>query len=253
MKIFFLFPFLCFAQNILLYSDKGTDPNCLRHTIYTLNQRLPHYQVKKVTAKQIIEEDWEKDTALLIMPGGANLPYKKALQGKGNAKIKKYVEDGGSYLGICAGGYYGGSYISFAKGSEIEVAEKRELAFFPGTVEGPTFEGFDYRSNKGAKAPLIHPIEGSAFHSFYYGGGHFLLENKLPKVDVLAYYENGKAAIVRCRIGKGCAILTGVHIEYDPDIFKDPHFKKLIPPLKESENQRKLYQKKIFSLLGLDT
>ena len=36
------------------------------------------------------------------------------LKEKGNRIIKQYVEEGGTYLGFCAGAYYGTSYCDFA-------------------------------------------------------------------------------------------------------------------------------------------
>ena len=75
---------------------------------------------------------WQKTTALLIIGGGYDLGYINALKSEGTAMIRKYVEDGGSYLGICAGGYFGCNYIEFDKGGPLEVCGKRELGFYSG-------------------------------------------------------------------------------------------------------------------------
>ena len=95
----------------------------------------------------------ERSCCLLVMPGGRDLPYVDRLRGKGNENISRFVRDGGSYLGICAGAYYGCSSVQFAQGDPLlEVVGPRELSFFKGISQGPVFAGFDYTSNEGALA-----------------------------------------------------------------------------------------------------
>ncbi|MEW5299670.1 MAG: hypothetical protein WDW36_002662 [Sanguina aurantia] len=112
------------------------------------------------------------------MPGGADLPYCRLLNGQGNNMITEYVKGGGSYLGLCAGAYYGCSSVEFEPGSSMEVSGDRELAFFPGVAVGHSeYEemplgfsgehkrlcsscaalgtGFDYQSEAGAVAAPI--------------------------------------------------------------------------------------------------
>jgi biotin--protein ligase len=90
---------------------------------------------------------------MLVMPGGADLPYCRHLNGAGNQLISNFVKvQGGAYLGLCAGAYYGCSRVEFEVGSEIEVVGDRELGFYPGTARGSIYPGFDYQSEKGARA-----------------------------------------------------------------------------------------------------
>ena len=127
--------------------------------------------VETTTAEEIISTNLSDHCSLLIMPGGRDLPYVKKLQGRGNKNISDFVRNGGSYLGICAGAYYGCSLVQFAQGDPIlEVIGPRELAFFPGVSEGPVFPGFDYASNAGAKAADIQLTQaGSEMLDFYNG------------------------------------------------------------------------------------
>ena len=39
----------------------------------------------------------------IVFPGGADSPYQEKLQGEGNRVIRQFVEEGGWYLGFCAG------------------------------------------------------------------------------------------------------------------------------------------------------
>jgi glutamine amidotransferase-like uncharacterized protein len=169
---------------------------------------------KPITAKQILEGALH-DFSLLIMPGGRDRPYMAALQGKANANIRSFVEKGGIYLGICAGAYYGCSEIEFDKGYPLEVCEGRELKFFRGKAIGPAYgKGtFEYNSEKGARLAKLQLDNGIA--EVYYNGG-CTFEGDFTNVRILASYldlPNHPPAIIECPIGKGKAILSGVHLE----------------------------------------
>jgi len=169
------------------------------------------------------------------MPGGADLGYCRTLNGEGNRRISMYVNRGGAYLGLCAGGYYGCARCEFEIGKPgMEVAGNRELAFFPGTCRGLAFPGFVYHSEKGTRATEVKVnreallAAGGAvpevFRTYYNGGGVFV-DAPLYKdkgVEVLASFTDklavdggeGSAAAVYCKVGNGSAILTSSHPEY---------------------------------------
>lgn len=169
---------------------------------------------KRITATSIIEGGLAP-FSLFIMPGGRDRPYMAALKGIGNAQIRSFVENGGIYLGICAGAYYGCKRVEFDRGFPLEVCEDRELSFFPGTAVGPAYgKGtFEYESQKGARLAKIGTANG-IFHSYYNGG--CLFEGDFPHVRILGRYldlSGHPPAIIECSIGKGKAILSGVHLE----------------------------------------
>lgn len=157
--------------------------------------------------------------------------YCRSLNGEGTRKIEQYVRRGGSYIGFCAGGYFGSAKCEFEVGNkQLEVVGRRELAFFPGTCRGCAFRGFVYHSEAGAKAVEISVrketfgagIVPQSFRSYYNGGGVFVDAEKYGTkgVEVLATYsdtldvEGGDAAVVYCKIGEGGVMLTGPHPEY---------------------------------------
>lgn len=193
-------------------------------------------------------EPWQGTTALLAFPGGADLPYCRELDGNGNDRIKDYVRRGGRYLGFCAGGYFGSKRVEFEVGNPaIEVSGPRELGFFPGTCRGSAFKGFEYGTHAGGKAvnlavntQVLKPPQDTTanitryvpheFTSYINGGGVFVdaADYRSKGVEVLAAYEdtleveggNGNAAVVHCKYGQGCAVLTGVHPEFSFDSAK---------------------------------
>ena len=113
--------------------------------------------MKWINKTGLIDESWEDQAAALIIPGGRDMPYHERLQGIPNARIKSYVMNGGSYLGICAGAYYGASSIEFDIGHPLEVIAKRELHFFPGIARGPAYGygTFSYISECGARVAKL--------------------------------------------------------------------------------------------------
>ncbi|KAI1038020.1 hypothetical protein LB505_001555 [Fusarium chuoi] len=63
----------------------------------------------------------------------------------------------------------------------MEVVGRRELGFFPGTCRGGAFKGFEYRSERGARAVRLTIPKGafeqeiaSEIISYYNGGGVFV-------------------------------------------------------------------------------
>lgn len=211
----------------------GTTVESVRHCLYTLRRLLAaHYAVISVTAEMLIKEPWTLTCALLVIPGGADLGYCRALNGAGNRRIEQFVRRGGAYIGFCAGGYYGAKHCEFEVGDKtLQVIGDRELAFYPGTCRGGAFRGFVYHSEAGARAAQLAVSKESLnsgavptnFRSYYNGGGVFVDAPSYADkgIEVLASYAerlnvnpgSGAAAVVYCPVGDGAAILTGPHPE----------------------------------------
>lgn len=212
-------------QVIYIYNDKGTSKagiqDC-KKALSELDQKV--YRVKEINALQTIGGKWRHDAAAFIMPGGADLPYCKKLNGAGNSQIKAYVEAGGTYIGFCAGAYYGSHYCEFHKGDTrgYEVLGERELSFFPGSAVGPVLAPYDYKSKSGARIAHIKWQQSDApanqnYNVYFNGGCYFKDADQYPNVGVLATYNNegseGLAAVIECHVGQGKALLCGVHPE----------------------------------------
>lgn len=209
------------------------------------------------------------------MPGGRDIPYFNRLKGKGNEKIRKYVENGGKYLGLCAGGYYASSKIEFEVGTENEVKGDREICFFPGLARGSVFPYFDYSTSKGAHAASILfegetqpiPIYFNGGCEFIFSSGWFveLFSNELnintskieefPQIKVLGKYEKTNTpAIVECSIKLGKAILTGIHPEFIPSSLNssDEDLKNILPSLLLHDSRRVILFRSLLKNLGME-
>ncbi|MFZ0565070.1 MAG: BPL-N domain-containing protein [Chlamydiales bacterium] len=214
-------------MDILVYLDAGVAPRSFRHTLKALKEELGHlFRIQKVDHQFFLKSPWEEKTALIVMPGGRDVPYHAHLRGEANRRIQAFVKEGGCYFGICAGAYYGASEVEFEKGEELEVCESRELAFFPGKAIGPVFEKgvFRYDSESGSRNANIQ-WEGGVCSLYFNGGCYFKKAETYSNVKVIGYYldlPQAPAAVVECKVGKGKAILSGVHPEYALSHHQEP-------------------------------
>ncbi|ORY94472.1 biotin-protein ligase [Syncephalastrum racemosum] len=244
--------------NILLYSGNGTSPNAVRHTQHTLKMLLGHaYDIVSVDAQTLRSEPWEDTCAMVVVPGGRDLPYCNDLNGAANNRIRHYVQGGGRYLGLCAGAYYASKTIEFEKDKELQVLGPRELAFYPGLSRGTIYPGFVYDSEKGACAALVETTSGQTLPMYYNGGGYFAHAEQYQDVKVLARYaepgicedEAKPAAAVECKVGQGTAVLIATHPEYDMSDY--PSAGELAQKLLPAEKERKAFLRSVFSSMGL--
>ncbi|KAH8706921.1 biotin-protein ligase [Phaeosphaeriaceae sp. PMI808] len=264
-------------MNVLVYSGHGATSESVRHCLYTLRRLLsPTYAVIPVTGEIIVKEPWFSTCALLVFPGGADLGYCRTLNGEGNRRISRYVNSGGSYLGFCAGGYYGSTKCEFeVDDPKMGVVGERELGFFPGICRGLAFAGFQYASEAGARAAsisinkkaFVNADESIAdtFKSYYNGGGVFVDAETLESrgVETLASYTEdlhvdsgaGKAAIVYCKIGEGHAVLTGPHPEFAPQNLSQipslPSYASVIDDINATDRTRIVFVGLMLQKLGL--
>jgi biotin--protein ligase len=270
---FIIFSFYSFSlladelkSTIYVYTGPGASKSSLKHTLHTLQQLIDpsFHTIKTINPEEIKNTRWNSEAILFIMPGGADTHYMKHLSSNGNNKIRQFVENGGNYLGICAGSYYAGEELEFAKNTEMEVSGPRELGFFPGIVRGPVLAKYDYNSCSGCRvANLIWEQEssfpkGTVFYSFYNGGGFFVDAEKKPNTQVLANYVTSLGAlpaIIEVNVGKGKAILSGPHWEYDYRLLDtaNPYLVGIIPKLKETNESRLKLAYHILKRLGIHT
>jgi putative intracellular protease/amidase len=134
----------------VVYADKGAGQRSVATLVATLREH--GLTVRTILANEVVAGGWEYECDLFAMPGGADQPYCALLNGQGNARIRSFVAGGGSYIGICAGAYYGSARCEFELGTELEIAGARELAFFPGIARGAAFPGFVYANETGSRA-----------------------------------------------------------------------------------------------------
>lgn len=204
-------------SDVLVYSGPGVSTSALHHTLKTLRTLLTTYDVKTVDAKTLALDPWQKGSALVVLPGGRDLPYVSELarpftrniddniapssapERTASRQLRNYVESGGNFVGICAGAYYASSHCTFEKGTDMEVdGERPFLRFFPGTCQGTVYPGFVYESDKGARIVDIERVTGHSqkdqWRCHYNGGGAFMNADTWAErgVEVLACYTKAQ-------------------------------------------------------------
>jgi glutamine amidotransferase-like uncharacterized protein len=246
-------------QKIVIYSDEGVDGGSLKQLIRSLQQEvdLSQFAIVRMGAKDLIEQSWEGETALLIFPGGRDVFYHAALDGAGTDKIRLYVQNGGNYFGICAGAYFASSSIEFEKGGRLEVCGYRSLRFFPGIARGPAYgpNKYSYESAQGVEAARISSQVGDC-PVYFNGGCLFDADEHYPWVKTLSRYldlPGHPSAGIEIELGKGLVLLSGVHIEYSPRLLnrEDPHLTGIVPVLEGVESKRREIFRSYLKRLGV--
>lgn len=258
-------------MNVLVYSGPGTTAPCVDQCIDTFRSLFtPYYSVTTVSEKVLQEQPWESKTAILIIPGGADLPICRLFKGAINDRIKEFVRKGGKFIGICSGGYYSSGRCEFEVGNPtMEVSGPRDLKFFAGICRGSVVKGFEYGKETGARAVEITTntkvLSGVApsLPVYVNGGGVFLDVQKYSNVEVLATYsgiidvegsEKGTdAAAILCTVGRGKALLFGPHPEFNPHHLKHdsevPSLDQVIKTLKSTNKARVDFLRACLSIL----
>ena len=191
---------------ILIYNDKGASLVCVQALVDFLSSQ---HKVKCVSGSDLQKSDWLQNTNTLVIPGGRSLPFYETLSRRGNQNIRKFVEQGGTYVGICAGAYYACAETIFAEGLPLELKLPGELHFFSGRAIGPVFadEDFTYDSEKGARVVEVQWRDGTIYPTYFNGGCYF--ENADGMQVLATHVQNQQPAIIACEVGRGCVILSG--------------------------------------------
>lgn len=209
----------------LVYSGPGAGARSVVSAVDSLRRALrPSLLVDTIDPDALIEGSWARGCRLLVLPGGADLPYCHRLDGAGNGAIRAFVAGGGAYLGLCAGAYYACERVEFELGSALAVQGPRELRFFPGAAVGSVYPGFDYQSERGAVAAPVRfkntQGEWETTRDYVNGGPAFVTggDGGGGGIEVLATYPERSDAVaaVACQVGLGRAVLCSTHPELAP-------------------------------------
>jgi glutamine amidotransferase-like uncharacterized protein len=199
-----------------IYSGEGSWPE----NVTAFKNFLAEYnfQWQEFNSDSINSDHFYEEVDMIIFPGGFAAEYRHAL--KNHQKIRSFVENGGSYVGICAGAYYAATIFNW-QGTAYEYP----LSIFPGTAAGP----LNGELNWGDAAALIInsdavPNQGfpDQIDVYYFDGPYFTVNpDNEESVDIIARYDlNDEAAVVAGSFGTGRYLLLGPHPElgrFDPE------------------------------------
>ncbi|HEY2735281.1 MAG TPA: BPL-N domain-containing protein [Polyangiales bacterium] len=207
---------------IAVYHDEGTGEFSRGCLVQALTRAFEgRARIRRIFASEICASDaWHEGTRFVAMPGGADAPYAERLNGRGNASILRYLHAGGGFFGVCAGAYYACARISFEPSTLGAITGSRELALFRGTAFGSLHDlaapySLDHL-HCAEVARVYAPNDASVLRALYWGGPE-LVPDLGTRYRPLLHYVRGDGrpslAAVCVEVGRGRAVLTGVHAE----------------------------------------
>lgn len=207
---------------IAIYADAGASkkgsPN--------VQKALPAdqgFEITTVTADEIRNGALDK-VNVLIQPGGSGSAQGKALGEEGRKRVKRFVSDGGGYIGICAGAYLASANYSWSLGLlDARVVDSEHWARGTGqvtinmTAEGMKALGTDKEqcSIYYGQGPLLAPAEKEDINDYEKLASY---ETEIAKKNAPSGVMKGTTAIARSTYGKGRIQCFSPHPEKTPGL-----------------------------------
>jgi hypothetical protein len=178
---------------ILLFNGSGTSPGDVAALETILNNNHLNYSTVNSSQLNEMRESQIRSHRLLIVPGGNFIDIGNSLTPSTTANIRKAVQGGLNYLGICAGGFFAGN--SGYNGLNLTAGVR--FNFYAAEGRGIRKTAV---SIAGAGTPTLDQYweDGPQFT----GWG-----------AIVGKYPDGTPAVVEGTFGSGWVILTGVHPE----------------------------------------
>lgn len=199
----------------LIYSGPGTWSASVRHMELFFEQHQVEY-------RRVDSKDLQSGALLspkvrgLVMPGGESWTYLDTLGLTGGEAIRRFVADGGHYIGLCAGAFYATSLrVGGYTTGEYGIGLLDGVAYDGARLNIPNFEdGMKtiHTFVEGIPSPLqVVFLEGPIF-------AFTAKEKAQKKLRVLARYDDSKItrpAMLLFSYQKGRVFLSGPHPEIE--------------------------------------
>lgn len=178
---------------VLLFAGDGASRNDVAAIEAILKANNIQYSTASSRQLNAMSEADIREFQLLIVPGGNFIEMGNSLNARTAANIRRSIEQGVHYLGICGGAFLAGdaapNALNLASGAKFRFysAEERGVRKAAVAVTGSNGETLDQYWEDG---PQLN------------GWG-----------DIVSKYSDGTAATVEGKAGNGFVILTGIHPE----------------------------------------
>lgn len=182
------------TPSILLFVGKGTSSSDVSAVEAILSDNKLSYTTANTSQLNGMSELTLKTYKLLIVPGGNSITIGNNLKSATTTNIHNAViNDGLHYLGICAGGFFGG--YSIYNGLNL--------------TNGVWFNFYaDYNKGINKEAVEISSPKANPLDQYWQDGPQFTGWG-----NIVGKYPDGTPAIVEGTSGKGWVMLSGVHPE----------------------------------------
>jgi glutamine amidotransferase-like uncharacterized protein len=204
---------------IVLFSDEKTSTLELSKS---LSESFNSVAVRPVHAPEL-----KKDTSLFndrtlafVLPGiiGEECPYPRQIAPEERRKIRDYVENGGVFIGFCAGAYHACREIVYdAPWLASQKKYRPGSPLFNAVAKGPIPRPVPSKGMGLMAQPIIYetPDGNMRRTKVAYDFGPALIpdENEDQHLEIIARYDGvpgNPVAIAARKVGKGLAIFVGV-------------------------------------------
>lgn len=181
------------AAPILLFNGTGTSRNDVAAVAAILRNNQLDYSTVNSSQLSGMDESQLATHRLLIVPGGNFIEIGNGLTSSATANVRHAVQSGLNYLGICAGGFFAGD--SGFNGLNL--------------TSGVRFPFYAAEDRGIRKAAVAIATPGAATLDQYWEDGPSLT----GWGAVVGTYPDGTPAVAEGRVGRGWALLTGIHAE----------------------------------------
>ncbi|GAG85251.1 unnamed protein product, partial [marine sediment metagenome] len=127
----------------------------------------------------------------------------------GIEKIQDFVENGGSYFGICGGSTFGARTLTLFEGN-----------MYPVNEPGDTIHMSTMNVNQSSNGPDLSDYSAS-FRTMYYGSQYFVPTVRTDVHVIAKYDSNNQPGMIACEYGDGTVFLSSPHPEYEEDSDRD--------------------------------
>jgi len=183
------------AARVLIFNGSGTGASAVAAIENVVHSLGLAYQTVNSSQLDAMTQTKLASYKLFIVPGGNSIAIGNNLTSKATTTVRNAVSQNGlNYLGMCAGGFFGG-FSSYHKVLNL--------------TSGVWFKFFaDYYNGKHKEAVAISFPARSKLDIYWQDGPQLSGWGK-----VVGKYPNGTPAITEGFVGKGFVILSGVHPE----------------------------------------
>ncbi len=178
---------------------------------------------KRVDALEINQNDLSTLYESIYFPGGFAWYYKAAIDSNGIRHIRELVQNGGSYLGICAGAYFASDSVDWEEDGMIDYP----LDLFDGIAKGAIDAIAPWDNYAMATVTMnpgnpINQYEPASETMLYYGGPVFKPHHP-ETMDTVATWEayGDSLSMINFTYGSGRVLLLGPHPEIEEDSDRD--------------------------------
>ena len=178
---------------MLLYNGSGTSATDVVAVEAQLATLKLTYATANTSQLDGMSQTQLKAYKLFIVPGGNSITIGNSLSKTATTNVRNAVSNGLHYLGICAGGFFGGYSIY----NGLDLTSGAWFNFYADHFKGINKEAVEISFPSSSKLDI-----------YWQGGPQFTGWG-----NIVGKYPDGTPAIVEGSYGNGFVILSGVHPE----------------------------------------